>query len=169
MFKTMKTTLLLLTLLLGVKTTFAMHHQHNLDHDQNAKLTINEPWVRSAPANAPMLGAFMQIHNHSNNDMKLISAHAKGYQRVELHRTMEHHGVMRMIKQDFMPIAANNQLNLKPGSWHIMLIGPDAVPSNGDSVVLTLQFDNGTNKTVRALVKKGEKMQHHHNKHMGHH
>ena len=165
----MKITLLLLILSLGAKVTFAMHHQHNSSHDHNVKLTIDEPWVRSAPANAPMLGVFMQIHNHSDNDVKLLSADAKGYQSVELHRTMEHHGVMRMIKQDFMPIAANNQLNIKPGSWHIMLIGPDSVPSEGQSVTLMLNFDNGTSKTVHALVKKGVKMQHQHNKHMGHH
>ena len=168
MFKTMKTTLLLLIFLLGAKSAFAMHH-HNSDQNHDEKIIINEPWVRAAPANAPMLGVFMQIQNHADHDAKLISAEASGYQRVELHRTMEHHGVMRMIKQDFMPIAANNQLNLKPGSWHIMLIGPDTVPSEGESVALTLRFDNGTNKIIHALVKKGIKMKYLHGKHTHQH
>ncbi len=165
MFKTMKTTLLLSIFLLGAKSAFAMHHQHNSEQNHDEKLIINEPWVRAAPANAPMLGVFMQIQNHSNNDAKLISADAAGYQRVELHRTMEHHGVMKMIKQDFMPIAANNQLNLKPGSWHIMLIGPDAVPAEGDVVNIKLTFNNGTSQIINAVVRKGKMTMKHHGSH----
>ncbi len=42
--------------------TFAMEHNHSMHH-QSTSLEVHNPWVRSAPPNAPMLGAFMQIKN----------------------------------------------------------------------------------------------------------
>jgi Uncharacterized protein conserved in bacteria len=135
--------------------TFAMEHNHSMHH-QSTSLEVHNPWVRSAPPNAPMLGAFMQIKNNTNNTIKLLSAQAKGYQRVELHRTLNHGGMMKMLKQDFMPIEANNNLHLKPGSWHIMLIEPGSVPEEGDMVMIKLTFDNGFTQTIRAIVRKGK-------------
>jgi copper(I)-binding protein len=42
---------------------------------------------RPALPNAPILGAFMEISNHSDSDIKLLSANTKGYKRLELHKT----------------------------------------------------------------------------------
>jgi copper(I)-binding protein len=52
--------------------------------------------------------------------------------------------MMKMIKQDFMPIPAHGKLTLKPGGWHIMMIQPKKVPKEGDSVVIKLVFDKRT-------------------------
>ncbi|WXT99687.1 MAG: hypothetical protein Ctma_0391 [Catillopecten margaritatus gill symbiont] len=121
-------------------------------------ISIHNPWVRSAPANAPVLGVFMQINNKTNNAVKLLSADADGYKRVEIHRTLNDNGLMKMVKQPFAPISAGGKLQLKPGSWHIMLIKPDKVPSKGSMVAIKLEFDNGTMQTVHAEVKSGQKM-----------
>lgn len=154
MFNKIKTIGLMLTALVIFNTTFAAQYQ-------SSSIMINDPWVRSAPSNAPALGAFMQIANHSDNDVKLLSANVDGYQRVELHRTMPKKGVMQMIKQDFIPIPAHGKRILKPGSWHIMLIGPKSVPNTGESVRINLVFDNGLSKIVHAEVRKGKMMHHH--------
>ncbi len=160
MFHKIKTIGLMFIALISFNTTFATQHQ-------SGNIMINDPWVRSAPPNAPALGAFMQIANHSDTDVKLLSANVAGYKRVELHRTIPKNGVMQMVKQEFMPIPAHGELMLKPGSWHIMLIGPESVPSKGESVKIELIFDNGLSKTVHAKVRKGKMM--HHKKMMHHH
>ncbi|BBB23539.1 conserved hypothetical protein [Isorropodon fossajaponicum endosymbiont JTNG4] len=123
-------------------------------HDA-ADITIHNPWIRSAPPNAPTLGAFMEIHNNSNHNIKLLSANTSGYKRLELHKTEHKNGMMKMIKQDFMPILAHSKLTLKPGSWHIMMVSPELVPSEGDFVMIKLAFDNGLSTTLRAKVRKG--------------
>ncbi len=166
MFNKIKIILLALVALLTMNASLAMdHHNHSMSH-KSTDIVIHDPWVRSAPPNAPMLGVFMRIQNKTNNKVKLLSAQAKGYQRVELHRTIDHHGVMKMIKQDYMPIEANSELQLKPGSWHIMLIGPDAVPKNDSSVMINLKFDDGTTQIIHAVVRKGKMIMHHnHHKH----
>jgi copper(I)-binding protein len=55
----------------------------------------------------------MEISNHSDSDIKLLSANTKGYKRLELHKTVSQDGMMKMIKQDFMPIPAHGKLTLK--------------------------------------------------------
>ena len=107
----------------------------------------------------------MEIHNNTHSKVKLISAYVAGYKRVELHRTTNQNGVMKMQKQDFMLIPAQGRLQLKPGSWHIMLIGPKTVPSEGELVTISLKFDNGKTQTIHATVKKGKKMMMNHHKH----
>lgn len=151
-----------ITLVITSLFSFANAHQHKAH-----TIEIQDAWVRSAPANAPALGVFMHIHNHTNQAVKLIGASVEsGYQRVELHRTQNLDGMMKMVKQDFMPIPAKGALALKPGSWHVMLIQPTRVPKEGETVRLSLEFDNGSRKTVMAKVKKGKIMMH--QKHMGH-
>ena len=152
-------------LLLLISQVFPVYahsnHEHAVTNKQSYDVVIHDPWVRSAPVNAPMLGVFMQIQNNTNHELKLLSAKAKGFQRVELHRTTNHNGMMKMKKQQYMPILAQSRLHLKPGSWHIMLIGPESVPSEGKIVMIELEFDNSIVHTAYAVVKKGKIMMNH--------
>ncbi len=132
----------------------------SMSHDTD-NITVYNPWIRLAPPNAPALGAFMEIHNNSNHDIKLLSANASGYKRLELHKTEYKNGMMKMIKQDFMPILAHNKLVLKPGSWHIMMINPELVPSEEEDVIIELVFSNDLSKTLHAKVSKDNMMNHH--------
>lgn len=149
-------------LVVSVSSVSAMNQKHSMMHHKQSQIEVKNPWVRSAPPNAPMLGAFMKIHNNTNNDLKLLSATTVGYKRTELHKTINNDGLMEMVQQEFMPINAKSSLNLKPGSWHIMLIGPDTVPVEGDTVKIQLTFDNGVSQTVNAIVRKGKMMMKHH-------
>lgn len=120
---------------------------------------VSDPWVRAAPPNAPALAAFMTIENHSGADVALVDARTTlPVARVELHRTMMADGMMKMIQQKEMPVAAHGSLTLKPGSWHIMLIAPKKVPVEGEQVELTLVFSNGVEKKISAKVRKGKMM-----------
>jgi copper(I)-binding protein len=40
-------------------------HDHEGQHDMET-ISVDNPWARSAPPNAPILGAFMEISNHSD-------------------------------------------------------------------------------------------------------
>ena len=122
-------------------------------------LVVTDPWIRSAPPNAPALGAFMVLENHSAAEVSVVAAHTSlAVGRVELHRTLMADGVMKMVPQKFIPVPAHSATVLKPGSWHIMLIGPKKVPVMGEVVQLTLVLDNGTKQVVSATVRQGEKM-----------
>jgi len=123
------------------------------------ELVVTDPWIRSAPPNAPALGAFMLLENNSAADISVVDARSSlEVDRVELHRTMMADRVMKMVPHKSIPVPARASTLLKPGSWHIMLIGPKTVPSMGEVVHLTLVLSNGTEQVVAATVRQGEKM-----------
>lgn len=122
-------------------------------------LLISDAWVRAAPPNAPALAAFMTLENQSAKEITIVSATTTlPVSRVELHRTIEADGMMKMVLQKNIPVPAHSSTVLKPGSWHIMLIRPENVPVTGENVQLTLQLGDGTSQTVTARVKKGGMM-----------
>ncbi len=123
------------------------------------ELVVSDPWIRSAPPNAPALGAFMVLENHSDAEVSVVDVHTSlAVGRVELHRTKMADGVMKMVLQKSIPVPAHSSTVLKPGSWHIMLIGPEKVPTMGEVIELTLVLDDGTEQVVAATVRQGEKM-----------
>lgn len=144
----------ILTLILSLLPAIQVNAMNN----DATGISIHNPWIRSAPSNAPVLGAFMQINNSTDKEVKLVAVHADAYKRVEIHRTVNDGGVMKMVRHSFVPIPAGGELHLKPGSWHIMLIKPDQVPNKGSTVSIKLEFDNGVVQTVFAHVKSGKKM-----------
>ncbi|MCP4334653.1 MAG: copper chaperone PCu(A)C [Gammaproteobacteria bacterium] len=123
------------------------------------ELVVTDPWIRSAPPNAPALGAFMVLENNSDAEVSVVSAYTSlAVDRVELHRTRMADGVMKMVPQKSIPVPAHSSTVLKPGSWHVMLIGPQKVPVVGEVVQLTLIFDDGSKQVVAATVRQGGKM-----------
>jgi copper(I)-binding protein len=146
----------------------------DMDHHKSQSIEIDDAWVAAAPKNAPALAMFMEIENESRQDLHLLRAEGTGFARVELHRSMPMDGMMKMVPQDRIAIPAKGKVKLRPGDYHIMLIGPDRVPDIGERVMLTLVFDNGEQLPVHAVVRprseheSGMMTQDHHD-HMHHH
>ncbi len=131
-------------------------------------LQFHNPWVREAPPAVKVLAAFMTIANPTDQARELIKAESVDFDSVELHATVAEGGVMRMVQQEKMTIPANGQLELKPGSFHIMLINAKRILTAGDEVKLTLHFQDGSQETVTAPVRKMEGMaggEHQHHMH----
>jgi copper(I)-binding protein len=61
---------------------------------------------------------------------------------------------MEMRQVDEIKIPAHGETVLKPGGYHIMLIGLTRKIKAGDLVDLTLEFNNDKQQTVKAEVKK---------------
>ncbi len=122
-----------------------------------AELKVIDPWVRSAPPNAPALGVFMTLENHSSVDQSVVAVRTSlAVDRVELHRTMMMGDVMKMMPQQQIPVASHSATLLKPGSWHIMLIGPEKVPAMGEELQLTLVLGDGSEQSFEAVVRHGK-------------
>ncbi len=134
-------------------------------------LQIKEPWARAASA---MLGhaqpsemeqegsgskmtangaAYMLIANQGETNDKLLGVTSDVAQFVEVHKTEMQDGVMRMQQVEFIEIPAKSQVELKPGGYHVMLIGlnRDLVP--GDKIQLLLNFEKAGDISVEAEVR----------------
>ena len=146
MYRTVLSTALCLAaaLPLGASTAFAA----------DGELVVDTPYVRLVPPNAPASGAFMTISNHGGSDRQLVKAASPAARVVELHTHVNEDGVMKMRQVPNIAIKAHGQTQLKPGSFHIMLIELKQPLKEGDKVALTLDFDDGSQLQVDAPVQK---------------
>lgn len=94
----------------------------------------------------------MTLVNNSETAYVLTSVSFSGASVVEIHETSISDGMMRMRKVSHIDIPANGSAELKPGSYHIMLIGLEKEMKAGTAETLTLTFSDDSQKTVEALV-----------------
>jgi copper(I)-binding protein len=99
--------------------------------------------------------AYMIIRNTGSEPDKLIAASSDVAKTIELHTVVEEGGVMRMRQvEGGIDIPANGQVELKPGGFHVMLIGLTRDLNAGDSVQLTLTFEKAGQIPVTAQVRQ---------------
>jgi copper(I)-binding protein len=120
-------------------------------------LVVSDAWVREGPPSATALGGFMVIHNHSDK-RTLVKASSSGFGMAELHRSMQHDGMMKMVRQEKIVIPAKGSVTFKPGDYHIMLMKPKKAYKAGDHVTVTLGFADGSAVKVKYAVRKGNGM-----------
>ena len=117
-------------------------------------VTVDEPYVRLAPPNAPATGAFMVIKNAGDKDVKVVKADNPASKSTELHTHLNENGVMKMRPVAAIDVKSKGEAVLKPGGLHVMLINLNAPMKEGDVVPITLTFDDGSSKKVDAKVVK---------------
>ncbi|MBI5666302.1 MAG: copper chaperone PCu(A)C [Nitrospirae bacterium] len=119
-------------------------------HEQ---VSVANSWVRSAPPGADVLAAYMVLKNESDEARVLTKVSSNMFERVEIHKTEMHEGMMKMIPQDSLSIPAGGEVTLEPGGSHLMLIGPKSAPKEGEEVDLLLKFSNGHSQRIKAPVR----------------
>lgn len=115
-------------------------------------LTVRDAWVRPAPAGTTT-GAFALIVNSSSEADRLIGAECAEARAVEIHETRMEGDIMQMRPAEGIDIPAGGQVELKPGSYHIMLIDLQRGLQAGDKLTITLIFDQAGRVEVEAEVK----------------
>jgi copper(I)-binding protein len=123
-----------------------------------AELTVVDAVVRAVPPGTPTTLAFMTIKNSGSVDRKLLKADSPVAKTVELHNHINDNGVMRMRQVQEIEVKAKGQAELKTGSYHVMLIDLKQTLKEGDSVPITLTFDDGSTKKIEAPVKMPQTM-----------
>lgn len=117
-----------------------------------AHIAVSQPWIRATAPGQTVTGAFMTLNNDSDTPYALNSVSFDGAGTVEIHETSMKEGMMRMRKVGQIDIPANGSAELKPGSFHIMLIGLEKEMKAGATEILTLTFSDNSQKTVEAPV-----------------
>lgn len=115
-------------------------------------VSVQDPYVRMAPPNAPATGAFMVIRNNGDKEVKVLKAANPVSRVTELHNHINDGGVMRMRPVTAIEIKAKGEVALKPGGLHVMMIDLKAPLKEGEIVPITLGFDDGSSKVVEAKV-----------------
>jgi copper(I)-binding protein len=88
--------------------------------------------------------AYMLIENKGGKPDKLIAVETDAAASAELHLSKIEDGMAKMQPvEGGIEIPSSGSLELKPGSYHVMLMGITKPFVPGDSIVLTLKFASG--------------------------
>lgn len=125
-------------------------------------ISITDPWARPALADGNG-AAYMVLENTSGIDDVLLSASTDAASVVELHDVIMmsdssdaegSNSMMKMVKQETVPIADGQTVTFEPGSLHVMLIGLTADLNEGDTISLTLVFQNAGEISIEVPVEQ---------------
>ena len=104
-------------------------------------LTIDHPWTRATPPKARAGGAYMMIMNAGDAEDRLIGGSSPVAERIEIHEMAVENDVMRMREvEGGIAVPAGGSVELKPGGYHVMLMGLKEQLEEGQDIPLTLEF-----------------------------
>jgi copper(I)-binding protein len=116
---------------------------------------VSAVWARTS---TEMMGAAYMTINGTGIADKLVAAAAPKtlVKTTELHKTvMDSGGMMSMKPVKSIAIPASGAVKLKPGGYHVMLVGLKKPLIAGATFPLTLTFADSGKKTVIVTVRKG--------------
>jgi hypothetical protein len=103
------------------------------------QLTVTEPWVRATVPQQKATGAFM--HLRSDADVRLVAAESPVAGVVEIHEMSMQSDVMKMSPISGLDLPAGQDVELKPGGYHVMLMDLRQQVKVGDEVPLRLVIE----------------------------
>lgn len=138
---------------------------------QSGSLQLKDVWARAAKVGEMAQGemqmegsqagmgansaAYMVIANSGKEPDHLVGGKADVAKAIEIHEIIMEGDMMRMQPvQGGIEVPAGGQVELKPGGYHVMLIGLTRDLNAGDKFPLTLQFEKGGEVTVEAEVRQ---------------
>lgn len=116
-------------------------------------MMVHNAWIRPS-AEGTTTAFFGMIMNHTDVNDTLIGVSSNLAENTELHESYKKEGdMMGMRHIDSLPVDANSSVELKPRSYHVMLIILNQDLKAGDQKEVTLHFKNAGEIKVTAEVK----------------
>jgi len=116
-----------------------------------AQVTVTDPWVRGTVDGQRSTGAFMKVA--ATAETALVAASSPVARIVEIHEMKIEGGVMQMRAVDKLALPPGKPVELKPGGYHVMLMGLTQPIHAGDTVPITLTFEDKAGKRTSIDVK----------------
>ena len=136
----------LLFIALNLQSAFA--HGYKL-----GDLDIHHPWTRATPSGAEVAGGYLDITNNGQTADRLVSVDVVGVHMAMIHEMANTDGVMTMRPLAAgLDIPAGATVSLKPGSYHVMMMGLTKPFAIGDLVQATLHFEKAGTIAVEFKV-----------------
>lgn len=121
---------------------------------QLGDLMVEAPWARATSQGSRVGGAFLTVRNTGELGDRLVAAESEVADRVQLHMTRMEDGVMQMRQvEGGIDVPAGGVTELKPGSFHVMLMGLKAPLQEGASFPVTLTFERAGSVTIEVPIR----------------
>ena len=116
-----------------------------------AEVTVQNAWVRATVPQQKAAGVFFDIQATEN--LQLVEAQTSVATSAELHEMKMENDVMRMRPLEQLALPAGKKVNLKPGGYHLMLMGLKNQIKVGDVIPLRLMFQDKNKKQQFVDIK----------------
>ena len=117
------------------------------------KLSVLGPWARPA-ATGGNAAVYLTLVNKGNVSDTLVDVSSNAAETVNIHETRMERDVMRMTPVSRIEVPAEGRAELKPGGFHVMLVGLKRDLNHSDVVSVTLRFERSVEITVEAEVRE---------------
>jgi len=118
-----------------------------------AQVEVTGAWARGTVQGQTSSGAFMELK--SAEGAAVVGVESPAASIVELHETKMDAGVMKMRAVSRIELPAGKSVELKPGGYHVMLMGLKRPLKKGDVMPLKLRVE-GKDKTVKSVEVRAE-------------
>lgn len=119
-----------------------------------AEVSVEQGYVRASAPGMNTGAAFLTLHNAAMAPVSLIGAQTPAANSTELHNHVEQDGILQMRQVAAIEIPAQGSVSLKPGGYHLMLMGLKAPLEEGGEMELLLEFSSGQRAQLRLPIKK---------------
>jgi len=118
----------------------------------SAEVAVKEAWVRATPGAAKVTAGYAVLANGGSVDDVLTGVRTPVAGMAHLHASTGPDGMMRMESVKELRVPAGAEIALKPGDYHVMIMGLQKALKVGEDVPLTFSFKNQGDVTVNARV-----------------
>jgi len=120
----------------------------------SSTMAVEQPWARATPAGAKTGAVYMTLDNKSGTADRPTGVSSDVADKLQIHEMKVENGVMKMREiAGGLSIPASGSVVLKPGSYHVMLIGLKKPLTVGEKFPLTLTFEKAGNISVTVPVQ----------------
>jgi copper(I)-binding protein len=134
---------------LSLTVTAAAAHEFKV-----GSLEIGHPWARATPKGATIGGGYLKITNTGAEADRLVGGSSSVAGRFEVHEMATVDGVMKMRPvTGGLEIKPGQTVELKPGGFHIMLMGLKQPLEAGQTVKGTLTFERAGTVEIEYKVE----------------
>jgi copper(I)-binding protein len=119
-----------------------------------APVSVDGPWLRETAPGAKAGGGYALIRNAGKAEDRLLGGRTAIAASVDVHSMTMDGNIMRMRPvSGGLPIAPGGSVALKPGGYHLMLMGLKRPLKQGETVTITLRFAKAGELPVRFRVE----------------
>lgn len=119
-------------------------------------ITVEGAWARPSMGMERAGAAYMVIRNGTDAADALVGASSPAATTVEIHETTAaESGAMAMHPVERIELPAGGSATLEPGGYHLMLIDLTGELMAGETIEVTLEFEQADPITVTAEVRAG--------------
>lgn len=149
----MKTLTISRSALLVVAFTLAGCHRGT--QQQATTFEMEDAWVRAAPDSGSTTAAYVRFVNGTPDTVVVSHFSSDDAREVELHASsMDSSGASHMAMRESLVIAPAHTVVMRPGGYHLMLIGTTRSLPPGKLIRIVMYLSNGAIVSTSARVKQ---------------